>query len=136
MRNDVARELKERQATIESAIAPQRLAEVLLLVENGEVSSGAARELLREIWTTDESAAAAMARLGLAQVRDETQLVAWVQEVLEKSPSQVAQVREGRTQVLGFLVGQVMKRSAGRAEPRRVQELVKAALGVEEDPAS
>ena len=77
-----------------------------------------------------------MARLGLAQVRDETQLVAWVQEVLEKSPSQVAQVREGRTQVLGFLVGQVMKRSAGRAEPRRVQELVKAALGVEEDPAS
>ena len=136
VRNDVARELKERQATIESAIAPQRLAEVLLLVENGEVSSGAARELLREIWTTDESAAAAMARLGLAQVRDETQLVAWVQEVLEKSPSQVAQVREGRTQVLGFLVGQVMKRSAGRAEPRRVQELVKAALGVEEDPAS
>ena len=100
VRNDVARELKERQATIESAIAPQRLAEVLLLVENGEVSSGAARELLREIWTTDESAAAAMARLGLAQVRDETQLVAWVQEVLEKSPSQVAQVREGRTQGL------------------------------------
>ena len=136
VRNDVARELKERQATIESAIAPQRLAEVLLLVENGEVSSGAARELLREIWTTDESAAAAMARLGLAQVRDETQLVAWVHEVLEQSPSQAAQVRAGRTQVLGFLVGQVMKRSAGRAEPRRVRELVKAALGVEEDPAS
>ena len=136
VRNDVARELKERQATIESAIAPQRLAEVLLLVENGEVSSGAARELLREIWTTDESAAAAMARLGLAQVRDETQLVAWVQEVLEKSPSQVAQVREGRTQVLGFLVGQVMKRSAGRAEPRGVQVRVKAARGVEDHPGS
>lgn len=136
VRNDVARELKERQAGIEAAIPPARLAEILALVENGELSSGAARELLRAIWTTGESAVAGMERLGLAQVRDETQLSLWVDEVLGENPDQAAQYRSGKTQVLGFLVGRVMKLSAGRGEPRRIQELVRAALAGGDDPAN
>ena len=136
VRNDVARELKERGAGLDGAIAPARLAEVLTLVERGELSSGAARDLLRTIWSTDESAAAAMERLGLAQVKDETQLLTWVSEVLRESPDQAAQFRAGRTQVVGYLVGQVMKRSAGRAEPRRIQELVRAALDEGANPAN
>ncbi len=128
VRNDLARELNERQTGIDDAIAPHRLAEVLTLIDNGALSSSGAREVLREIWTTGESAAAAMLRLGLAQVRDEAQLATWVGEVLRDSPDQAAQFRAGKTQVVGFLVGQVMKRSAGRAEPRRIQELVRKAL--------
>lgn len=136
VRNDLLRELRERQAGVEEAIAPARLAEVLKLVESGELSSSGARELLRALWTTSESAAVVMARLGLAQVRDEAQLVAWVREVLGESASQAAQYRAGKTQVLGYLVGQVMKRSSGRAAPHRVQELVRAALSQEADPAN
>jgi aspartyl-tRNA(Asn)/glutamyl-tRNA(Gln) amidotransferase subunit B len=134
VRNDLARELRERQAGIEEAIPPHRLAEVLALIAGGELSSSGAKEVLRAIWTTGESASAALHRLGLAQVRDEAQLEIWVREVLRDSPDQTAQFRAGKTQVLGFLVGQVMKRSAGRAEPRRIQELVRAALVEEADP--
>ncbi len=136
VRNDLARELRERQAGLEEAIAPARLAEILTLVENGELSSGSAREVLRAIWTTAESAGAAMHRLGLGQVSDESQLGGWVNEVLSESPQQAAQLRAGKTQVLGYLVGQVMRHSAGRADPRRVQELLREALLEERDPAN
>ena len=100
-----------------------------------ELSSSGARELLSATWNTGESPAAAMQRLGLAQVRDESQLASWVGEVLSESPQQAAQYRAGKTQVIGFLVGQVMKRSGGRAEPKRIQELVRAALAEEPSPA-
>jgi aspartyl-tRNA(Asn)/glutamyl-tRNA(Gln) amidotransferase subunit B len=136
VRNDIARELKERQVGIGSALPPHRLAEILLLVDAGTLSSGAARELLRALWTSDESAAEAVQRLGLAQVRDDSQLLIWVREVLEQSPSQAAQFLAGKTQVLGYLVGQVMKRSGGRADPQRIQELVRTALAGEKGPAT
>ena len=136
VRNDLARELNERRAGLELAIAPARLAEIVRLVENGELSSSGARDLLGVIWTTGEGAREAMDRLGLAQVRDESQLAAWVNAVVRESPQQAAQFRAGRTQVLGYLVGQVMKRSAGRAEPRRVQELLTAALLEETTPGN
>ena len=134
VRNDLARELNERRAGLDQAIAPARLAEILQLVENGELSSSGAREVLRAIWTTQEGARAAIDRLGLGQVRDESQLASWVSAVVAESPQQAAQLRAGKTQVLGYLVGQVMKRSAGRAEPRRVQELITAALLEETGP--
>jgi aspartyl-tRNA(Asn)/glutamyl-tRNA(Gln) amidotransferase subunit B len=136
VRNDVARELKARGQGLAEAIAPARLAAVLTLVENGELSSSGAREVLATIWDTSESPAAAMQRLGLAQVRDESQLASWVSEVLRESPQQAAQYRAGKLQVIGFLVGQVMKRSGGRADPKRIQELVRAALAEESGPAA
>jgi aspartyl-tRNA(Asn)/glutamyl-tRNA(Gln) amidotransferase subunit B len=136
VRNDLARELNERRAGLDQAIAPARLAEILQLVEDGELSSSGAREVLRAIWETQEGARAATGRLGLVQVRDEAQLASWVSAVVRESPQQAAQWRAGKTQVLGYLVGQVMKRSAGRAEPRRVQELITAALLEEPGPES
>jgi aspartyl-tRNA(Asn)/glutamyl-tRNA(Gln) amidotransferase subunit B len=135
VRNDIARELKERGQELGEAIAPARLAGILVLVVQGELSSGAARELLRTLWDSEEDAATAMHRLGLGQVRDEAQLATWVSDVLRESPQQAAQFRAGKTQVIGYLVGQVMKRSGGRAEPQRIQELVRAALTGEAGPA-
>ncbi|MEO8276140.1 MAG: Asp-tRNA(Asn)/Glu-tRNA(Gln) amidotransferase subunit GatB [Thermoanaerobaculia bacterium] len=126
VRNDIVRELNERQCALVQAIAPDRLAEVLLLAEDGVLSSGAARDVLRAMWDSTESAAAAVERLALGQVRDERQLTAWVDEVLIANPKQVEQFRAGKSQVLGFLVGQVMKRSGGRADPVRVQALLTA----------
>jgi Asp-tRNA(Asn)/Glu-tRNA(Gln) amidotransferase B subunit len=65
---------------------------------------------------------------GLAQVRDEGQLEAWVQRAVADHADEVARYRGGETKLLGFFVGQVMKRSAGRADPRRVNELLREAL--------
>jgi aspartyl-tRNA(Asn)/glutamyl-tRNA(Gln) amidotransferase subunit B len=136
VRNEVLREVHDRRSGLAGAIEPARLAELVALVEAGELSASAAKSVLGAIWEGSETARAAMARLGLAQVSDESELAAWVAAVVDAHPGQVGQFRAGRTQVLGFLVGQVMKRSAGRAAPQKVQELLRRALGAPGEPGA
>jgi Asp-tRNA(Asn)/Glu-tRNA(Gln) amidotransferase B subunit len=66
---------------------------------------------------------------GLTQIRDESQLEGWVGSVIDEHPSEVARFRGGEAKLVGFFVGQVMKRSGGKADPKRVSELLRAALG-------
>jgi aspartyl-tRNA(Asn)/glutamyl-tRNA(Gln) amidotransferase subunit B len=66
---------------------------------------------------------------GLTQVSDEGALEKMIDDVLSNHPAQAAQFREGKQQVLGFLVGQVMKASGGKANPGKVNELLKKKLG-------
>jgi Asp-tRNA(Asn)/Glu-tRNA(Gln) amidotransferase B subunit len=104
------------------------------MVEAGKLSSSAAKEVFAAIRGSDEEPASALARLGLAQVSDEAQIERWIEEVVEQHAGPVAQYRAGKTQTLGFLVGQAMKRSGGRAEPRTVQRLMRQALEREPVP--
>jgi aspartyl-tRNA(Asn)/glutamyl-tRNA(Gln) amidotransferase subunit B len=120
--------LKERKADLGGAPPAERLAAVVALVDGGTVSNTAAKDVLMAVWDSDESPRAAAERLGLLQVSDSSQIDDWVRAVIEENPGPVGQVRAGKTQTMGFLVGQVMKRSAGRAEPRQVQEALKRAL--------
>ena len=69
-----------------------------------------------------EEPEAAVERLGLGQVSDTSQIERWIGEVIESNPAQVAQLHAGKATIIGFLVGQVMKRSGGRADPKLVQE--------------
>jgi aspartyl-tRNA(Asn)/glutamyl-tRNA(Gln) amidotransferase subunit B len=69
-----------------------------------------------------------MERLGLSQVRDAGEISDWVEAVVREHPGPVAQYREGRTKALGFLVGEVMKRSGGRADPRQARDLLGRSL--------
>jgi aspartyl-tRNA(Asn)/glutamyl-tRNA(Gln) amidotransferase subunit B len=128
VRTAVLGALRERGAALEQAISPARLAALVSLVEAGRLSSSAGKEILAAIWASDETPEDATERLGLAQVSDERQLREWLAEVVADSPSQVAQYRAGKVQVASYFVGQVMKRSGGRAEPKRLQELVRSTL--------
>jgi aspartyl-tRNA(Asn)/glutamyl-tRNA(Gln) amidotransferase subunit B len=125
---EVLRELKERKAGIDQAPPPARLAALIGLVEAALLSSSAGKEVLAAIWDGDEEPAAAMRRLGLGQVSDTAQIEGWIEAVIGEHDGPVAQYRAGKTQTLGFLVGQVMKRSGGRAEPKTVQRLLRRAL--------
>ena len=125
---EILRELKTTDASPEDRLSASRLGELVRLVDEGAISSRAAKEVFAAIWGRDEEPSAAMNRLGLAQVRDIEALGLWVGEVLEGHPGPVAQFLEGRTQALGFLVGQVMKRSAGRADPKQAQSLLRESL--------
>ncbi|HEY0782170.1 MAG TPA: Asp-tRNA(Asn)/Glu-tRNA(Gln) amidotransferase GatCAB subunit B, partial [Thermoanaerobaculia bacterium] len=129
---EVLRELKERKGDLVSALDAERLAALVALVDSGRLSNSAAKEVLAAIWVSREAPAAAMQRLGLAQVSDRTQLASWIDQVIEEQAGPVAQYRAGKTQTLGFLVGQVMKRSGGRAEPQGVQQLLRQALDREQ----
>ncbi|HEX6863695.1 MAG TPA: Asp-tRNA(Asn)/Glu-tRNA(Gln) amidotransferase GatCAB subunit B, partial [Thermoanaerobaculia bacterium] len=113
---------------ISGSIAPAHLAALVGLVDSGKISNSAAKEVFAAILETGEEPAAAVERLGLGQVSDTSQIERWIEEVIEEHAGPVAQYRGGKTQTIGFLVGQVMKRSGGRAEPKTVQRLMKEAL--------
>jgi aspartyl-tRNA(Asn)/glutamyl-tRNA(Gln) amidotransferase subunit B len=134
---EVLREVNERKlaaAEVERALPPARLAALVALVEGvegiegGRLSGSAAKEVLAGIWGTAEEPAAAAERLGLLQVSDSAQIEGWIAEVIAEHAGPIAQYRAGKTQTLGFLVGQVMKRSGGRAQPALVQQLLRQAL--------
>jgi aspartyl-tRNA(Asn)/glutamyl-tRNA(Gln) amidotransferase subunit B len=128
VQGEVLRDVRERAKSLTRTIAPTRLAALVALVDAGTISNSAAKEVFAAIAPTGEEPAAAVERLGLAQVSDDSQIERWIDEVIEQNPTQVAQYRAGKVQVAGFLVGQVMKRSGGRAEPKAVQQLLRQAL--------
>ena len=125
---EVLRELKERRVEVAAALPAERLAALVALVDAGTISGSAAKQVFAAAWSSGEEPAAVVERLGLAQVSDEGRLGAWVSSAIAEHPVQAADFRAGKDRLLGFFVGQVMKRSGGRAEPRRVRELVREAL--------
>ena len=110
-------------------VAPERLVSLLQLVEQGTISLKIAREIFPEIYRSGKTPEQIVQEKGLIQVSDEGALDKIIGDVIEKNPTQVAQFKEGKQQVLGFLVGQVMKTSGGKANPGKVNELLKKKLG-------
>jgi aspartyl-tRNA(Asn)/glutamyl-tRNA(Gln) amidotransferase subunit B len=106
------------------AVAPETLAELIGLVRDGVVSHQAGKRVYAEIAASGEAPRAAAERLGLVQVKDEGALAGWVDEVLAAHPGEVARFRGGEAKLMGFFVGQVMKRSQGKADPKGVQPLL------------
>jgi aspartyl-tRNA(Asn)/glutamyl-tRNA(Gln) amidotransferase subunit B len=127
---ELSRELNNSGTDVTaSPVSPERLVSLLTLVEQGTISLKVARDLFPELYRSGKTPEQIVQEKGLTQVSDEGALEKIVDEVLAKSPTQVAQFKEGKHQVLGFLVGQVMKASAGKANPGKVNELLKRKLG-------
>ena len=112
-----------------SPVSPERLISLLQLVEKGTISLKAAREIFPEVYSSGKTPEQIIQEKGLVQLSDEGALDKIIVEVLAKNPTQVAQFKDGKQQVLGFLVGQVMKASGGKANPGKVNELLKKKLG-------
>ncbi len=126
---ELRRELNAAHTPVErSPVTPERLANLLQLVENGTVSLKVARDLFPELYATGKSPEQLVEEKGLTQVSDEGLLGRLVDEVVAANPNQVAQYRGGKPAVLGFFVGQVMKASGGKANPGKVNELLKKKL--------
>ncbi len=111
-------------------VAPGRLAALVALVREGVVSHQAAKRVYAELasGSAAEEPRAVAERLGLVQVSDERALAGWVDEVLSAHPAEVARFRGGETKLMGFFVGQVMKRSRGKADPKGVQPVLQEKL--------
>lgn len=127
---ELTRELNNSKTDISaSPVSPERLVSLLQMVDKGTVSLKVAREIFPDVYSSGKSPDQIVQERGLTQVSDEGALEKIIEEVLAKSPVQVAQFKEGKQQVLGFLVGQVMKASGGKANPGKVNELLKKRLG-------
>jgi aspartyl-tRNA(Asn)/glutamyl-tRNA(Gln) amidotransferase subunit B len=110
-------------------VTPEALAELVTLTTSNAINSKAAKQVLETLWKEGGSAKAIVEREGLAQVSDRGAIEKIVDEVLAANPKVVADYQAGKTNVMGFLTGAVMKASRGKANPSLAQELLKEKLG-------
>ena len=115
-------------AIADGKVTPEALAELVELTQSNTISSSAAKKVLEILWTEGGSAKAIVEQEGLAQVSDRGAVAVLVAEVLDANPKVVADYRAGKTNVLGFLTGAVMKASRGKANPALAQELLREKL--------
>lgn len=127
---ELSRELNNSATDVSaSPVSPERLVDLLRMVDSGTISLKVAREIFPEMYGSGKAPEQIVQEKGLMQVSDEAALEKIIDEVFAKNPDQVTQFKEGKHQVLGFLVGQVMRASAGKANPGKVNELLKKKLG-------
>ena len=111
------------------SVPPAALAELISLEASGAVSGLVARQqVLPAMWESGRGAREVVEAEGLAQQSDADALMPMVEEVLQQHPGPVAQYLEGKTKVVGFLVGQCMKASRGKGNPKVFGELLREAL--------
>ena len=121
--------LKDRNQTAsETPVTPKRLAVLLSMLEKEEINKKAARDLLLELFESDESPREIVKEKGLTQIGDEDALEGIIDKILEANPDAVENFRQGKTQAMGFLIGQVMRESRGRANPKIVRDLLEKKL--------
>jgi aspartyl-tRNA(Asn)/glutamyl-tRNA(Gln) amidotransferase subunit B len=131
---DLLQALKEREEGVEAlAITPEALAALIRLVDEGRLTARSARELFPELVERGGDPQALMQERGLEAVSDRGAIEGAIGEVLEANPKIVAQVRAGDPKPLNFLMGQVMKRTQGKANPGLVRKLLAERIGASEE---
>jgi aspartyl-tRNA(Asn)/glutamyl-tRNA(Gln) amidotransferase subunit B len=115
-------------AVADSKVTHDHLAELIALVDSKTINSKIAKELLARMWDGSGSPKATVASEGLAQTSDPAAIEKFVDDVLAANEKSVTDYKAGKTNVAGFLVGQIMKASRGKADPALVQELLKKKL--------
>jgi aspartyl-tRNA(Asn)/glutamyl-tRNA(Gln) amidotransferase subunit B len=126
---EVSRVLNERRLDIaDFPVAPESLAGLLALVENGTISSAIAKDVFARMVETGRAAREIVEAEGLAQIGDEGAIVQAIRDVMTRHGDAVAQYRSGKQQTFGFLVGQVMKATRGKANPKLANQLLKREL--------
>jgi aspartyl-tRNA(Asn)/glutamyl-tRNA(Gln) amidotransferase subunit B len=129
MMGDLMRLLNEENQTIEKcALSPARLAAMLALIEKGTISGKIAKTVFEEMYRTGKDAEVVVREKGLVQISDGSAIEKLVDEVIAKHPAEAERFKAGEEKLLGFLVGQVMKASKGKANPQMLNELLKKKL--------
>jgi aspartyl-tRNA(Asn)/glutamyl-tRNA(Gln) amidotransferase subunit B len=122
--------LNAEKTTLESTrLTPEHLAELVSLIQEDVISGKMAKSLLPDMLTSGEAPRSLIEKRGLSQISDDRAITSAINQVLQAHPAQVAEYQAGKTKVLGFLVGQVMRATQGRAKPDSVNRLLLEALG-------
>ena len=109
-------------------VTPQALAELLSLIDSGTINLNTGKSVLKKMFETGQSAKEIVEREGLAQVRDEAALLSIVRKVIAENPKEVQKYREGKQSLIGWFVGQVMRETRGKADPKLLRELFQREL--------
>ncbi len=127
---ELLRELKKEEAGIAACrVSPRALGRLLALVEQGTLSGKLAKTVFEEMAATGKDPEAIVKEKGLVQISDAEALVPVAREILAAHPKEVADYRAGKTKVLGFFVGQLMRRTKGQANPQLANKIFRRLLG-------
>ena len=122
---DIAAYLKNNNQTINDiALKPETLAELVGLIDKGTISGKIAKDILPELLTKGGSAKELVEKKGLIQISDSGEIEKIIDEVIANHPDELAKFRAGKTKLRGFFVGQVMKQTGGRADPKLTNQLL------------
>ncbi len=112
-----------------STITPATSGTLLTLVEKGTISRNQAKEVLKEVVATGKDPETIIKEKGLVQISDTGALETAAQEIINANPKEAADYRGGKTKVMGFFVGQLMKKTKGQANPQLANEIFQRLLG-------
>ena len=110
------------------ALKPDILAEMVQLIDQGTISTKIAKDMLPDLLTQGGSPKAIVEQKGLSQISDPAALAAIIDEVMTAHPDEVAKYRAGKKKLQGFFVGQIMKQTSGRADPKLANQLLSKKL--------
>ena len=120
--------LKSKDFLNQVLITPENFAELVLLIEKGEISSPIAKQVLKEMFAKGGDPSQIIEEKGLTQVSDETSIQKMAQEIIEKNPKAVADYKKGKENTLQFLVGQLMAKTKGTVNPQTARSILKSLL--------
>ena len=129
MLGDLSKMINESGLTFaESKVRPENLAGMIALIDKGTISGKIAKKVIVSMWESGKDADTIVKEEGLVQITDTGAIEEIVKQVIANNPQPVADFKSGNGKAIGFLVGQVMKESKGRANPGMVNELLKKFL--------
>ena len=129
VQSEVLRDIQTDGLQASFPVAPAAIVDLLQLVEDGTINGKIAKRVFATMVESGRSATAIVEAEGLAQVTDASAIEEEVRRVLDANPRQVAQYQEGKTSLVGYFVGQVMKATKGAANPKVVNETLRKVLG-------
>ena len=127
---EIAAYLKEDHIEItDTKLTPENLAELIALIEKGTISNNIGKQISIEMLKDGTKASVIVEKKGLSQISDEGAIKELVQKVVDAHPNEVEAYKNGKTNLLGFFVGQIMKETKGRANPKTVNQLLREIIG-------
>jgi aspartyl-tRNA(Asn)/glutamyl-tRNA(Gln) amidotransferase subunit B len=119
---------EENRDVKDCPIPPSGVADIIKMVKGGQISGKMAKEVFEEMYKTGKAAADIVKAKGLTQISDEGELARIVEEIVNANPENVAKFKAGKTNVMGFFVGEIMKATKGKANPQVINKLLKEKL--------
>jgi len=124
----ILREVQDARTISHFSVTPAHLTEMLRLIDTGVISGKIAKTVFSEMCVTGKAPAVVIEQKGLVQVSDESELAEAVQKVMDENPAEVEAYLNGKEKLFGFFVGQVMKVTKGKANPKMVNDMLRSKL--------
>ena len=125
---EILREIKEGDELDSIPVTSERLAELLILIDDGTISGKIAKDIFADMVSSGKSAREIVKEKGIKQISDRPELETIVAEILRKHPEEISRYRGGEEKLIGFFVGQVMKATQGKANPKVVNDILRSEL--------